>query len=233
MESYRYLAEIYDACMYDVDYDEWYSYIRAILDMHGVKGEVIETACGTGNITCRLASDYDVIAVDSSSEMLSVAREKLKRRGLDAVFVCSDMSSFERGRECSAVVSAMDGVNYLVDGPSQFFRSAYDNLRPGGVLTFDISSEYKLRELIGNDFFCDVSDDASYIWMNEFEENILNMDITMFIRNESGLFERFDEIHRQRAFSADEIEKELENAGFSDINIQLFFFLLLIKLFKY
>ncbi len=218
MESYRYLAEIYDSCMYDVDYAGWYSYIKKLMDMYEVSGEVIETACGTGNITQFLAEDYDVIAVDRSEEMLSCAREKLRRRGLDAVFVCSDMAGFEREKGSSAVVCAMDGVNYLTSGPDAFFRAAYGNLKSGGVLLFDISSEYKLKCIIGDDMFCDVSDDASYIWTNEFRDGILTMDITMFMRNASGTYDRFDEIHEQRAYSAEEITACLARAGFRDIN---------------
>ena len=79
MESYRYLAGIYDMCLYDVDYEEWYRYIKGLLDECGVSGDVIETACGTGNLTQYLARDYDVIAVDRSEEMLSQAREKLRK----------------------------------------------------------------------------------------------------------------------------------------------------------
>ena len=217
MESYRYLAGIYDSCMYDVDYAAWYSYIKSLLDAHEVSGDVIETACGTGNITQFLAKDYEVIAVDSSEEMLSVAREKLKSRGLDAVFACSDMADFEREKGCLAVVCAMDGVNYLTNGPDAFFRAAYGNLKPGGVLLFDISSEYKLKETIGDGMFCDVSDDASYIWMNEFKSGILTMDITLFIKNDRGSYDRFDEIHEQRAYSTEEITESLEKAGFKDI----------------
>ena len=125
MESYRYLAEIYDSCMYDVDYAGWYAYIKRMLSAHEVRGEVIETACGTGNITRFLARDYDVVAVDKSEEMLRTAREKLRKQGTDAVFVCAGMEEFDRGRGSSAVVCAMDGVNYLTEGTDEFFRRAY------------------------------------------------------------------------------------------------------------
>ena len=217
MESYRYLAGIYDMCLYDVDYEEWYRYIKGLLDECGVSGDVIETACGTGNLTQYLARDYDVIAVDRSEEMLSQAREKLRKQGKDAVFVCCDMAEFEREKGSPAVVCAMDGVNYLTEGTDGFFRAVYGNLRPGGVFLFDISSEYKLKDMIGDEMFCDVSDDASYIWMNEFKSGILTMDITMFIKNEQGSYDRFDEIHEQRAYSAEEIRKSLIKAGFKDI----------------
>lgn len=217
MESYRYLADIYDSCMYDVDYAEWYSYIKKLLDLLSVSGEVVETACGTGNITQYLARDFDVIAVDRSEEMLSVAREKLKKQGLDAVFVCSDMAEFTREKKSSAVICAMDGVNYLKDGADGFFRAAYGNLKPGGAILFDISSGYKLRNIIGDGIFCDVSDDASYIWMNEYDGGLLKMDITMFIKNAAGSYDRFDEIHEQRAYSIKEITEGLEKAGFRDI----------------
>ena len=215
--SYKYLASVYDKCMYDIDYGEWYVYIKRMLDKYGADGEIIETACGTGNITRYLAKDYDVIAVDKSEEMLLEARSKLAASGRRARLVCADMSQFCRDKKCSAVVCAMDGVNYLVDGVLPFFESAFYNLADGGVLVFDISSEYKLSRVIGDDFFYDDGEDVTYLWTNEFKNGLLYMNITMFIKQDDGRYIRRDEQHVQRAFKEKEIVSLLEKAGFVDI----------------
>lgn len=213
MEAYRYLAKIYDDCMFDVDYSAWYGYIKSILDEYGTVGEILEMGCGTGNITQYLARDFDVIAADCSSEMLDIARTKARAR-----FVCADMNDFRRDKKCSAVVSAMDAVNYLTEGPEKFFSCACENLSPGGVLLFDISSEYKLRHFISDDMFFDDSDEYTYLWTNELDGSILKMNITMFIPD-GDVYRRFDEQHKQRIYTESELISALEKAGFSMVKV--------------
>lgn len=219
MQSYKYLASIYDECMYDVEYSEWYNYIKSLLDENNVQGEVLETACGTGNITQFLAKDYDVVAADISEEMLNIATEKLMQSGRKARFITADMSDFRRDKKFGAVVSAMDGVNYLTENASDFFACAYENLKPGGVLLFDISSAYKLSEVIGNEFFYDDGEDVTYLWTNEFAKPLLYMNITMFIKQQTKEYLRYDEQHVQRAYEKEEIISMLEKAGFNEIKV--------------
>ena len=53
MNSYQYLAEIYDAFLYDTDYAKWAAYLQTLLRDRGVHlgAQLLECACGTGNLT--------------------------------------------------------------------------------------------------------------------------------------------------------------------------------------
>ena len=64
MEAYQNFAKVYDLFMEDVDYDGWSVYLIKLLKEYGVTdGLVLDLACGTGNITERLAAaGYDMIA---------------------------------------------------------------------------------------------------------------------------------------------------------------------------
>ncbi|MDO7203917.1 hypothetical protein Q5M85_06805 [Paraclostridium bifermentans] len=56
MDQYRDFAFVYDELMNDVDYDKWVKYIEDIIDNENVKVKnILELACGTGNITIPLA----------------------------------------------------------------------------------------------------------------------------------------------------------------------------------
>ena len=72
MSSYEALAGRYDALTADVHYEVWADYAekhfrRAGLPVH----TVLDLACGTGSLTCRLAErGYEMIGVDLSAEML-------------------------------------------------------------------------------------------------------------------------------------------------------------------
>ena len=74
---YERFASVYDMFMDNVDYDMWVEYIHKIWEKENISPKLIaELGCGTGNITCRLAKEgYDMIGIDISGEMLSVARE--------------------------------------------------------------------------------------------------------------------------------------------------------------
>ena len=79
---YKYFAFIYDELMNEVDYNGWVEYIEKIIEKEGTKVQnMLELACGTGNLTIPLTKkNYDIAGIDISEEMLGVAREKSRKR---------------------------------------------------------------------------------------------------------------------------------------------------------
>lgn len=78
MFAYTGFAQVYDTFMDNVPYDLWTEYLQSLLKEYGItEGLVLELGCGTGNVTRRLSKmGYDMIGIDSSEEMLEIAREK-------------------------------------------------------------------------------------------------------------------------------------------------------------
>ena len=122
MEAYTGFAEVYDTFMDNVPYEEWSQYLIEILKEYGVRnGLVADLGCGTGAITERLAKHgYDMIGIDNSEEMLSIAREKLSdyeesdhRRGI--LYLLQDMREMELYGTVDAVVSICDSMNYITE----------------------------------------------------------------------------------------------------------------------
>ena len=60
-------------------------------------------------------------------------------------------------------------------------------------------------------------EDVAYMWQNYFdnEENVVEMELAFFIKEEDGRFTRFEEVHQQRAYTEKEVLKMLKKAGFS------------------
>ena len=81
MDQYRDFAFVYDELMDDVDYEGWIDYIEQIIEKENAKVKnILELACGTGNITIPLAKkNYDIAGIDISDEMLNVARSKAEK----------------------------------------------------------------------------------------------------------------------------------------------------------
>ena len=89
MNQYKDFAFVYDELMNEVDYDGWVDYIENIIKKEETQVKnILELACGTGNLTIPLTKkNYDIAGIDISEEMLSVAREKGEEEGVELVLL--------------------------------------------------------------------------------------------------------------------------------------------------
>lgn len=219
MEAYTAFAEVYDAFMDNIPYQEWADYVHGLLLEYQIcDGLVLELGCGTGNMTELLASmGYDMIGVDSSEDMLCAAMEKRERSGLDILYLLQDMREFELYGTVKAVVCVCDSINYITDYQDlvKVFRLVNNYLDPGGMFIFDLNTEYKYRELLGNETIAESREDCGFIWENEYDEGtrINEYDLTLFVREEGQLFRRYEETHVQRAYAVDQVKEALLEAG--------------------
>ncbi len=216
MEAYTGFAQVYDLFMDNVPYVQWSEYLISLLKSYGVEdGLVLDLGCGTGKMT-RLLSDagYDMIGVDSSEEMLEIATEAEQE---EILYLCQDMREFELYGTVAAVVSVCDSMNYILEEEELLtvFRLVNNYLDPGGVFIFDLNTLYKYRELLGEQTICENREDASFIWENFYdeEEQINEYDLTLFVQEESGLYQKFEETHFQRGYELLTIRRLLEAAG--------------------
>ena len=218
MEAYTSFAKVYDLFMDNVPYEEWAAYVKGILEEFGVKdGLVLDLGCGTGSLTeCLARAGYDMIGAESSEDMLEIAMEKKERSGLDILYLLQDMREFELYGTVRAVVSICDSMNYILEYGDlvQVFRLVNNYLDPGGVFIFDMNTEYKYEQLLGDQTFAEDREDGSFIWYNAYDpqEKINEYDLTLFER-EGELFRRLKETHYQRAYSPEEVRQAAEEAG--------------------
>lgn len=217
MSSYQNFAFLYDSLTFDVDYERIADFIQARLTARGMKnGLVLDLACGTGTLTLALSRrGYDMTGVDASEDMLSVARQKEASETI--LFLNQPMEDFELYGTVDAIVCVLDSVNYLTDPEAlrKTFRLCANYLNPGGILIFDVNSEYKFRHILGNETYTYETDDIFYVWENEFseDEGLCNLYLTFFEETENGLYRRIDEMHTQRVYADDFICKALADAG--------------------
>ncbi|MBQ9625184.1 MAG: class I SAM-dependent methyltransferase [Clostridia bacterium] len=220
---YSALATVYDLFADDIDYDRWARDIaNTIEDNSAFKAKsIVDLACGTGSITCRLAKmGYALTGIDISEEMLFCAGEKMRKTGVSYPLVKQNISSFSLHKRADAIVCACDGINYLLDEKdlNGFFESCRKSLKKGGVLVFDISSEEKLKNTLGNNQYFDIRDEACLFWKNSIDGDFVDMDLNIFIEDEKGKYLRLKESQRQRIYSKEEITKNLN--GFELIEIK-------------
>lgn len=223
MDAYTGFASVYDRFMEDVPYEHWRDVILHELKKASVSGGLLlDLGCGTGTLTRMLASEgYDMIGVDSSQEMLMEAREKTA--GADILYLCQDMRAFELYGTVRAVISTCDTMNYLLT-PEDFIqtvRLVNNYLDPGGLFIFDLNTLYKFRELMGNTTIAESGEEASFIWDNFFDEETgrNEYDLTLFLKQENGLFERQVEVHEEQGYALEDVKHFLEAGGMEYVRV--------------
>ena len=219
VDAYSSFAEVYDTFMDNVPYEEWAEYLAAILREYGIEdGLVLDLGCGTGSMTEKMAAKgYDMIGVDNSGEMLEIAMEKKEKSGWDILYLMQDMREFELYGTVRGVISACDSVNYITDEKEleQVFRLVNNYLDPKGIFIFDFNTEYKYREVLGNQTIAEDRDDCSFIWENYYYEDqqMNEYELTLFIKEEKELYRKYQELHLQRAYTLDVMKELIAWAG--------------------
>lgn len=213
---YGKFAGLYDPLMKDVDYDRWAEYIASFLPEGSLR--IADCACGTGEITIRLAKmGYTLTGIDISEDMLRIAAEKARKSALKLPFICQNMAELQLHRPQDAIVCACDGVNYLdsLEQVGRFFSAAYAVLKPNGLLLFDISSRHKLENVLDCNTFAEDDGERAYIWKNCYdpESRLISMELS-FYEKQGELYRRFEESHIQRAHEEKELLSAMEKAGF-------------------
>ena len=218
MEAYSSFAKVYDMFMDNVPYEEWGKYLINLLEEYGIKdGLVLDLGCGTGSITEILADKgYDMIGIDYSEEMLNVALDKKGKSGNNILYLNQDMREFELYGTVRAIVSICDSMNYMTteEDLRDVFKLVNNYLDIGGIFIFDLNTIHKY-ETIGEQVIAENRDEGSFIWENTFyeDENINEYDLTLFIKDENGKYDKYEENHIQRAYCLDRIKELISEAG--------------------
>ena len=198
-------------------------YESAILESE--RNLVVDLGCGTGTLTQMLyQKGYDMIGVDNSEEMLSVAMEKREQAGDEILYLLQDMRELELYSTVGTVVSVCDSVNYILEEDELLdtFKLVNNYLYPGGIFIFDFNTVYKYEQVIGDTTIAENRDDCSFIWENYYhpEEEINEYDLTVFVQEEGDRFRRFTETHYQRGYTAEQMAALVEAAGMKVLSIK-------------
>ena len=170
--------------------------------------EVLDLGCGTGGMAFLLAEKgYDMVALDSSPEMLSLAAEKNVGNGV--LLICRDMRDFELYGTVQAVYSSFDCLNYLVsDGDlEKVFSLVHLYLEPGGLFVF-VNTEYRYKNVFdGRSYVYEPGGEVFAVWRSACGgDGLCAFDIDVFEKKKgTKLYARTHERMLQRCYSEGEI----------------------------
>ena len=195
-------------------------YLREVLARHPAPGrKMLDLACGTGTLALMQAeAGWDVTGLDASRAMLRQARRKRRMSGGQATFVEGDLRDFIRPAPVDLVTCFYDSMNYLLtdDDLRDCFLSVARTLVPGGLLCCDLATDYFLRtHWQGVELFED--GDYSQVMSSSYNDltGLSTLILTGFVQTRGSCYRRFREVHVERAYPSEVVERLLREAGLS------------------
>jgi len=175
---------------------------------------VIDIGCGGGIWAQQLArAGYRPVGIDISPAMIELARQRVP----SGEFHVASFLDFPLPR-CGAITALGEVVCYLFDqrnqrrALAQWLKNAFEALRPGGLLVFDIA-EMGLDRNTAPGWRCG-DDWACGVWRDYDERRSqLVRHITTF-RKVGETYRRGEETHRVQLYDRRDIAGLLKKAGF-------------------
>ncbi|KXT76663.1 class I SAM-dependent DNA methyltransferase [Streptococcus sp. DD12] len=222
MATYETFARVYDSIMDESLYDKWTDF--SLRHLPQGKRKLLELACGTGIQSVHFAkSGFEVTGFDLSEDMLELARKRAKEHACEIPFVQGNMLDLSPLEHYDIITCYSDSLCYMEDevAVGDVMAQVYEHLSPGGVFIFDVHSTYQVDQVFPGYSYHENAEDFAFVWdsyPDQAPHSIVH-ELTFFIQDEDGRFERFDELHEERTYEQLTYEVLLEEAGFSEVSV--------------
>ncbi|MCT7580721.1 class I SAM-dependent DNA methyltransferase [Aliarcobacter butzleri] len=176
---------------------------------------IIDIGCGQGYFLENLkVNKKKYFGIDLSVEQIKVCQEK----NLNAQAI--DLKDVKEKFDCATAI--FDVLNYIPKNELKIFlEQTYEILNQNAYFIFDVNSYFGFDEVAQGTITIDVEDKFIAIDAN-FENNKLQTDITLFEKQENGLFSKEQDSIIQEYHSKEFLSKILEEIGFKLIEIKEF-----------
>jgi len=215
--AYGIFARHYDALTTNVKYSSRAMYFDGLIQKYSPgRGLLLDLACGTGSLSVEMAKlGYEVIGVDASADMLSVAMSKNDTPSR-VMFLNQPMQKLNLYGTVDAVVCALDSLNHLA--PKEL-KQVFERLRlfvaPGGVFVFDVNTKYKHQKILADNCFVYENNDVYCVWQNNLrEDSSIEIILDFFENCSDGTYKRHREEFCEYIHEDSHLRKTLTAAGF-------------------
>jgi len=185
MPAYQIFGEFYDAVMGDRSGAAKHL-LKLIRAAKPNARNVLELGCGTGSVLKHMQHKYQVSGLDTSSKMLSIARQKVPHARLFQ----QDMVDFQIDDRFDVICCVYDSINHVrrFSDWKKVFAGVRRHLAPGGCFIFDINTQRKLERHV-----------AEPPWVHRFEKNLLIIKVTALANHASNWnIKVFEHLHGNR-----------------------------------
>lgn len=223
--GYGAFAAVYDELNRDFPYQEVADFYDALIRRYGAPGNILlDIGCGSGSLTFLMEQKgYDVVGIDASDEMLSLALEKKMELQSDALFLHQRMEELDMFGTMDITVSCLDCINHLENEAA--VRKAFERVHlfgaPDSLFLFDCNTVYKHKDVLADRTFVYDMEEVYCVWQNTpLADNAVQMDLDLFCQTEEdGIYERLTDSFCERAYEKEKMVQLLEQTGFELLNI--------------
>lgn len=209
-------AQYYHELVFDKE--GYQSYLNWVIQEECGK-QLLECACGTGYLSRLLAENgYCVDALDIDRSMIELANLDNKHENVN--YFCQDMFDLSSFGLYDTIIIFLDSLNYCKDVSELrlFFSQAYDHLKYGGQILFDVHHPNRLEE------FSDEYIEEGIVLGNYYHWSIQTIDEDKLHHNIVVYEEASMNVNRieQMVFSVDTIESILKDLSFEFERVLVF-----------
>ncbi len=215
--SYSNFAAFYDKLQSDVDYAlRAQNLINLFIKYDRLPTLLLDMACGTGGFSWQfLQKGIDVIGVDPSYEMLSIAMDKLSGDN-SPLLLCQKAADLDLYGTVDGAVCCLDSINHITDEKEllKSFKRISLFLEKGRLFIFDVNTLYKHKEILSGNTFEAKADDVLCVWNNsECDENgVVEITLEFYKTADNGNEYLCSEQFSERAYSNENLSKMLKKA---------------------
>ena len=218
--NYDIFAQVYNILMDDAIFLKWQAYVEQHLKK---ESSILELGCGNGQLGILLAeAGYQIEGLDLSPEMLAIAHERQQEAEVYFPVFEGDMRDLSEYGRYDAMISFCDSLCYLPlkEDMEQTFREVYAHLNEAGYFLFDVFTTEHIADLDGYAYHDEIPG-IVFMWDSFPGEHAdsIEHDLSFFIEQEDGTYERQEELHKERTYPMQEYVEMLKVAGFSTIEV--------------
>lgn len=223
MSSYSKFAYFYDKLTENIDYKKRANYFNEIINSNNIyNGLLLDLACGTGNLAIEFENlGYDVIGVDRSNDMLSIAVEKKYDCNSNIMYLCQAMENLDLYGTIDVAICALDSLNHILDKNllEKIIKRVSLFLNPDAIFIFDVNTHYKHKHILSNNTFIYDYEDIYCVWQNEYLGNgkvEINLDL---FEKQGDNYKRYQENFCEQSYNCQELKNIIEDSGLELLSI--------------
>lgn len=218
--SYDIFSKYYDSLISNVDYKKRTELLLNLFNKYDkTPSLLLDLGSGTGGFSMEFAGKgIEVIGVEPSYGMLSVAKEKAFKSGLDILYLCQSGQTLDLYGTVDGAVCCLDTINHIIC--KRELQKTFNNialfLEKDRLFIFDANTLYKQEHILGDNTFVYENEEVYCVWQNCYNKKTKITDICLdFFSEDNGTYNRDTEEFSERVYSREELVYMLNKAGFS------------------
>jgi len=225
---YGKFARYYDVIYQRYEYDQECDFLINMFHRYyeGKVERILDLGCGTGSHDIVLAKKgFKVVGIDSSNTMIELAREKARSSGLKIEFLVQDMREMQLPKDFDCAICMFGGFGYLFSDEDlkSLFKGLRKVLKPNGLFLFEFWNVDGLKPTPYRSWDKQEKDGIRVYRLSKSDynadEGVLDIRFALVVLEQDRLIDEFEELHRIRIYSLNEMKKILRDEGFDVLHM--------------